>query len=69
MAQPVISLWINGKAQASMGSRMAEIFNPAIGKVIRRTPLASKQDVDMAVTAARTAFPSWRDTTPLRRAR
>lgn len=69
MAQPVLSLWINGKAQASMGSRMAEIFNPAIGKVIRRTPLANKQDVDKAVAAARTALPSWRDMTPLRRAR
>ena len=69
MSQPVLSLWINGKAQASTGSRTAEIFNPATGKAIRRTSLANKQDVDLAVVAASAAFPGWRDTTPLRRAR
>ena len=69
MTQPVLSLWINGKAQASAGTRTADVFNPATGEVIRRTPLASKQDVNLAVAAARAAFPGWRDTTPLRRAR
>ena len=69
MSQPVLSLWINGKAQASTGARTAEIFDPATGKAIRRTPLANKQDVDLAVAAASAAFPEWRDTTPLRRAR
>ena len=69
MTQPVLSLWINGKAQASAGTRTADVFNPATGQVIRRAPLASKQDVSLAVAAARAAFPGWRDTTPLRRAR
>ena len=69
MTQPVLSLWINGKALASAGTRTADVFNPATGQVIRRTPLASKQDVNLAVAAARAAFPGWRDTTPLRRAR
>ncbi len=69
MTQPVLPLWINGKAQASSGSRTADIFNPATGKAIRRTPLAGKQDVELAVAAARAAFPGWRETTPLRRAR
>jgi len=69
MTKPVLSLWINGKAQASTGTRTADVFNPATGQVIRRTPLASKQDVELAVAAARAAFPGWRDTTPLRRAR
>jgi malonate-semialdehyde dehydrogenase (acetylating)/methylmalonate-semialdehyde dehydrogenase len=69
MTQPILSLWINGKAQMSTGSRTAEIFNPAVGTAIRRTPLANKQDVDRAVVAARAAFHGWRDTTSLRRAR
>ena len=69
MTQPVLSLWINGKAQAAASTRTAEIFNPATGQVIRRTPLASRQDIELAVAAARRAFPGWRDTTPLRRAR
>ena len=69
MTQPVLPLWINGKAHASTGSRTADIFNPATGKAIRRTPLANRQDVELAVAAARAAFPGWRETTPLRRAR
>ena len=69
MSQPVLSLWINGKPQASLSTRTAEVFNPASGAVIRRVPLAGKQDVENAVAAARAAFPGWRDTTPLRRAR
>ncbi|MEK7207852.1 MAG: aldehyde dehydrogenase family protein, partial [Pseudomonadota bacterium] len=69
MTQPVLSLWINGKSQASTGSRLADVFNPATGEVIRRVPLANCHDVEAAVAAARAAFPGWRDTTPLRRAR
>jgi len=69
MTQPLLSLWINGKAQSSHSSRMAEVFNPATGAVIRRTPLANASDVNDAVAAASAAFPAWRDTTPLRRAR
>ena len=69
MSQPVLSLWINGKPQASLSARTAEVFNPASGAVIRRVPLAGKQDVENAVAAARAVFPGWRDTTPLRRAR
>jgi malonate-semialdehyde dehydrogenase (acetylating)/methylmalonate-semialdehyde dehydrogenase len=69
MTQPVLSLWINGKPQASQSARTAEVFNPATGAVIRRVPLANKQDVEKTVAAAQAAFPGWRDTTPLRRAR
>ena len=69
MTQAVISLWINGQAQASTGTRTAEVFNPATGKAIRQTALANRQDVAQAVAAALAAFPGWRDTTPLRRAR
>ncbi|MHB8728004.1 MAG: CoA-acylating methylmalonate-semialdehyde dehydrogenase [Sulfuricaulis sp.] len=69
MTQPILPLWIDGKARASTGARTADIFNPATGKPIRRTPLANRQDVEQAVAAARAAFPGWRETTPLRRAR
>ncbi|MEW6330349.1 MAG: CoA-acylating methylmalonate-semialdehyde dehydrogenase [Pseudomonadota bacterium] len=69
MTQPLLSLWINGKPQPGEGTRTADVFDPASGEVIRRVPLANKQDVDKAVAAAQAAFPGWRDTTPLRRAR
>ncbi|MEW6131788.1 MAG: CoA-acylating methylmalonate-semialdehyde dehydrogenase [Pseudomonadota bacterium] len=64
-----LHLWINGQRVQAQSSRTADVFNPATGEVIRKAPLASKADVDAAVSAARAAFPAWRETTPLRRAR
>lgn len=64
-----LHLWINGQRALSQGSRVADVYNPASGEVIRRVPLASRRDIDAAVRAARAAFPAWRETTPLRRAR
>ena len=64
-----LSLWINGKYTPSLGSRTAGVTNPATGSVIRHVPLATFEDVNAAVEAARAAYPAWRDTTPLRRSR
>jgi malonate-semialdehyde dehydrogenase (acetylating) / methylmalonate-semialdehyde dehydrogenase len=64
-----LSLWINGKQAESLGSRTAEVTNPATGVAIRQVPLATSEDVNVAVEAAKAAFPGWRDTTPLRRSR
>ncbi len=64
-----LSLWINGKQAESLGSRTAEVTNPATGVAIRLVPLATFEDVNVAVEAAKAAFPGWRDTTPLRRSR
>ena len=64
-----LHLWINGQHVAAQGGRNSDVFNPATGEVIRKAPLASKADVDAAVAAAKAAYPAWRDTTPLRRAR
>lgn len=69
MTQPVLSLWINGRPTPSLGQRLGDVFDPASGEVIRRVPLANAADIDKAVSAARTAYPAWRETTPLRRAR
>ncbi|MBI5937402.1 MAG: CoA-acylating methylmalonate-semialdehyde dehydrogenase [Betaproteobacteria bacterium] len=68
MAQ-TLKLWIAGKPVEAKSGRSAEVFNPATGEVVRQVPLAGKADVDAAVAAAKAAFPAWRDTTPLRRAR
>ncbi|NWG86387.1 MAG: CoA-acylating methylmalonate-semialdehyde dehydrogenase [Hydrogenophilaceae bacterium] len=64
-----LKLWIAGKPVAAQSKRTAEVFNPATGAVVRRVPLADKADVDAAVAAAKAAYPAWRETTPLRRAR
>ena len=64
-----VPLWINGQHAASQSSRHGEVTNPATGEVIRAVPFADAADVDAAVKAAVAAFPAWRATPPLRRAR
>ena len=43
--------------------------NPSTGEQIRSVPMADAADIDAAVQSARRAFPAWRATPPLRRAR
>ena len=64
-----IPLWIAGKAQPAHSTRTAGVTNPATGKITRQVPLCDAGDIDRAVVAAQRAFPGWRDTPPLRRAR
>ena len=64
-----VSFWINGEHAPAAGSRHGTVTNPATGAVIRTVPFADDTDVDAAVESARAAFPAWRATTPLRRAR
>jgi len=45
------------------------VHNPATGESIRRVLFASAQTVKAAVSAAEQAFPAWRATPPLKRAR
>jgi malonate-semialdehyde dehydrogenase (acetylating)/methylmalonate-semialdehyde dehydrogenase len=69
MTKPALQLWINGQSTNSLSKRLSDVTNPASGEVVRRVPLATHEDVGIAVAAARAAFPAWRDTTPLRRSR
>ena len=69
MTQTVLPLWINGQARSAASTRLADITNPASGEIVRQAPLANSEDVNAAVAAAKAAFPAWRATTPLRRAR
>ncbi len=69
VALPQVPLWIDGLAQAAAAQRFGEVFDPACGAAIRLTPLCGAEDVERAVSAASRAFPAWRDTPPLRRAR
>ncbi len=63
-----VPVWINGKALAPSG-RSGEVFNPATGQVTKKVVFADSSLVDAAVKAAAAAFPAWRDTPVLRRAR
>jgi malonate-semialdehyde dehydrogenase (acetylating)/methylmalonate-semialdehyde dehydrogenase len=53
----------------SSGAGSLDVFNPAKGTVIARTPLSAGRDVDAAVAAATRAFPQWSETPPVARAR
>ncbi|HMA90306.1 MAG TPA: CoA-acylating methylmalonate-semialdehyde dehydrogenase, partial [Burkholderiales bacterium] len=63
-----VPMWIGGKAVAPAG-RTGDVFNPATGEVAKKVGYADAKTVDAAVKAAAAAFPGWRDTPPLRRAR
>ncbi|ANN65324.1 CoA-acylating methylmalonate-semialdehyde dehydrogenase [Bordetella bronchialis] len=61
--------YINGRSYEGRSGRNGDVFNPARGEIAAHVPLASAEDVDLAVAAAREAFPAWSETAPLKRAR
>lgn len=61
--------FIDGTDFAGGSGRYGDVFAPNTGTVQARVALASAQDVDAAVAAARAAFPDWAATNPQRRAR
>ena len=62
----VIKHWINGR-YTSGAERTAPVTNPATGKVTGEVALATEEEGNAAVAAAKAAFPSWRNTSLARR--
>mmetsp|Transcript_28259 Transcript_28259/g.45011 ORF Transcript_28259/g.45011 Transcript_28259/m.45011 type:complete len:574 (-) Transcript_28259:202-1923(-) len=61
-------LFINNKFVESVSGETFETVNPATGEVICDVDWANKKDVDLAVRAAKKAFPKWSTTSgPYRR--
>jgi len=69
MPNPIIKNYINGEWVAAAATETGDIFNPATGAKIATVPYSGRADVERAVTAARDAYPEWRETPPLSRAR
>ncbi len=65
----ILHHYINGHRVEGASERFGDVFNPTTGAVSARVPLASQVETNNAVSAAAAAFPAWRDTPPLRRAR
>jgi len=61
--------YINGQRRESRSGRFNEVRNPATGQLSAQVALASAEELNEAVAAAKAAFPAWSATTPLRRAR
>ncbi|MEO8798963.1 MAG: aldehyde dehydrogenase family protein, partial [Polyangiaceae bacterium] len=65
---PVVGHWIDGKTVLGSG-RSQDVFDPAVGKPTKRVLLAEKKTVEAAIASAEKAYPAWRNTQPLKRAR
>lgn len=61
--------FINGAAVAGTSGRSQPVFNPATGTSEKTVALASVEEVNGAVAAAKAAWPAWSKTPALRRAR
>jgi malonate-semialdehyde dehydrogenase (acetylating) / methylmalonate-semialdehyde dehydrogenase len=61
--------FIGGQAVASTSGRTATVFNPATGEPRLQVALSSADETRQAITNAETAFASWKQVTPLNRAR
>jgi malonate-semialdehyde dehydrogenase (acetylating)/methylmalonate-semialdehyde dehydrogenase len=62
-----ITHWIDGKPFVGEAERRGKVFNPATGVQSGEVDFASVDDVDVAVAAAKAAFPGWRATSLARR--
>ena len=65
----VLQNYVGGRWVDTRAREFLDVYNPARGEVIARTPLSTGEDLDAAVLAAKKAFPSWRDTPAVVRAR
>ncbi len=70
MSQPLSPCphYIGGEWLTATGAT-TPVYNPSTGDVIAECPAAGQTEVDAAVAAAQAAFPAWRDTPPVERAR
>jgi len=66
---PILENFFGGKWVRSRAVETLDVHNPATGATIARTPLSTGEDLAAAVAAAKKAFPAWRDTPPVLRAR
>jgi malonate-semialdehyde dehydrogenase (acetylating)/methylmalonate-semialdehyde dehydrogenase len=63
-----ITHWIGGKRVEGASGRSSAVYNPATGRQSGALDLASVEEVDAAVQAAKQAFPAWRALSLSRRA-
>ena len=64
-----LKLYINGKWIESKSTTYHPVTNPAKGEVIAEVPETTKDEIDMAVDAAQSAFEKWKNVSVRDRAR
>ena len=65
---PLVGHLIGGQSVQG-GTRSQDVFNPATGQAEKRVLLADKLTVEQAIASAQAAYPAWRNTPALKRAR
>jgi malonate-semialdehyde dehydrogenase (acetylating)/methylmalonate-semialdehyde dehydrogenase len=55
----ILEHWVGGAVFTGESTRTAPVYNPAQGLVQKEVRLATTADVDVAVQAAKAAFPDW----------
>ena len=62
-----ITHWIDGKPFIGDAERHGKVFDPSTGLQSGEVDFASVAEVDLAVAAAKAAFPEWRATSLAKR--
>ncbi len=60
--------YINGHPVQGSSNRFADIYDPSQGTIISQAPLASRSEVESAITSAEEALPEWSETSASKRA-
>lgn len=63
-----LSHFVSGAEVAGKSGRFGDVFNPAVGEITKRVPLANVDEVNAAVQAAKAALPAWSATPAAKRA-
>ncbi|PLR78696.1 methylmalonate-semialdehyde dehydrogenase (CoA acylating) [Bacillus sp. V3-13] len=65
----VLKNYINGEWIHATSKQALEVPNPATNELLTKVPLSTKEDVNLAVSAAKNAFTSWKNVPVPKRAR
>ena len=68
MTVPTQGHVINGKAVEPLSKEYIDVYNPVTGEITGKTAAGKADDIDVAVTAAKSAFAAWRNTPASERA-
>ena len=65
----VVKNYINGRWVESKAKETRDVFNPATGELIAKTPMSTREETLEAIAAAKAAFERWRATPVFTRTR
>ena len=57
----VINHWINGQEYVSTSGKTLPVYDPALGIETNQVAIANSDEIGLAISAAKEAFPAWRD--------